>query len=97
MYKNTLVSYSRNVIEFWYNYQVYNLKCLQFLPVAEGELYKVWVCDRLFSGIAGSNPAGGMDVFLYFSVVCCQVDVSATGWSLVQRSPTDCGASLCVI
>jgi hypothetical protein len=23
--------------------------------------------------------------------VCCQVEVSATGWSLVQRSPTDCG------
>ena len=31
------------------------------------------------------------------SVVCCQVKVSATSWSLVQRSPTDCGASLCVI
>jgi len=31
------------------------------------------------------------------SVVCCQVEVSATSWSLVQRSPTDCGVSLCVI
>jgi hypothetical protein len=31
------------------------------------------------------------------SVVCCQVEVSATSLSLVQRSPTDCGASLCVI
>ena len=31
------------------------------------------------------------------SVVCCQVKVSATDWSLVQRSPTDCGASLCAI
>jgi len=30
------------------------------------------------------------------SVVCCQVEVSVTSWSLVQRSPTDCGAS-CVI
>jgi len=30
-------------------------------------------------------------------VVCCEVEVSATGRSLVQRSPTDCGASLCVI
>jgi hypothetical protein len=30
--------------------------------------------------------------------VCCQVEVSATGWSLVQRSPTDCGVSkVCVI
>ena len=31
------------------------------------------------------------------SVVCCQVEVSATSRSVVQRSPTDCGASLCVI
>jgi hypothetical protein len=31
------------------------------------------------------------------SAVCCQVEVSATSWSLVQMSPTDCGASLCVI
>ena len=30
------------------------------------------------------------------SVVCCQVEVSATSWPLVQRSPTDCDASLCV-
>ena len=30
------------------------------------------------------------------SVVCCQVEVSATNWSLVQRSPTDCGES-CMI
>jgi hypothetical protein len=29
------------------------------------------------------------------SVLCCQVGVSATGWSLVQRSPTDCGVSKC--
>jgi len=30
-------------------------------------------------------------------LVCCQVEVSATSWSLAQRSPTDCGASLNVI
>ena len=29
------------------------------------------------------------------SVVCCQVDVSASGWSLVQRSPSDWGVSDC--
>ena len=27
------------------------------------------------------------------SVVCCQIEVSASGWLLVQRSPTDCGVS----
>jgi hypothetical protein len=30
-------------------------------------------------------------------VVCCKVEVSATDLSLVQRNPTDCGASLCLI
>jgi hypothetical protein len=29
--------------------------------------------------------------------LCCQVEVSATGRSLVQRSPTDCGVCLSVI
>jgi len=28
--------------------------------------------------------------------VCCQGEVSVTSWPLVQESPTDCGASLCV-
>jgi hypothetical protein len=31
------------------------------------------------------------------TAVCCHVEVSAKGSSLVQRSPTDCDASLCVI
>jgi hypothetical protein len=31
------------------------------------------------AGTAGSNPAGGKDVCLFVSVVCCQVEVSATG------------------
>ena len=29
------------------------------------------------------------------SVACCQVEVSVSGWSLVQRSPTECGVSEC--
>jgi len=31
------------------------------------------------------------------SVVCCQVEVSATSWSLIQRSPTDCGEALVMV
>ena len=30
------------------------------------------------------------------SIVCCQVEVSSTGRSLVQSSPTDCGVCNCV-
>ena len=29
------------------------------------------------------------------SVVCCREEISASGWSLVQRSSTDCGVSEC--
>ena len=39
----------------------------------------------------------GHGYFSVVSVVCFQVEVSATSWSHVQRSPTECGASLCVI
>jgi hypothetical protein len=33
--------------------------------------------------------------YYFVSVACCQVEVSATGRSLVQRSPTDCGVIGC--
>jgi hypothetical protein len=29
------------------------------------------------------------------SVMCCQVEFSAFGWSLVHKSPTECGVSEC--
>jgi hypothetical protein len=53
----------------------------------------MWVCCRSLAGIAGSNPAGGMDMSCEY--VCFQVEVSVTGRSLVQRSPTECGVSEC--
>jgi hypothetical protein len=34
-----------------------------------------------------------MECLSLVSAVCCQVEVSATSWSLVQRSPTKCGVS----
>jgi hypothetical protein len=55
-----------------------------------------FTADR-FAGIAGSNSLGGMAVCLLLSVVCCQVEVSTTGRSLVQRNPTDFGVSFCGI
>jgi hypothetical protein len=43
------------------------------------------------------KPHRGHGCLSVVSVVCCQVEVSATSWSLVQRSPTDCGVSeMCV-
>jgi hypothetical protein len=49
---------------------------------------KAWVCGRSCCSIAR-----GLDGCQ--SVVCCQVQVSASGWSLVQRSPTEFGVSEC--
>ena len=45
------------------------------------ERFKEGFCGCSLDGIAGSIPAGGMDVCL-----CCQIEVAATGRSLVQRS-----------
>ena len=45
----------------------------------------------------GFESHRGHEYLSVVSVVCCQVEVSATSWSLVQRTPTDCAASLCVI
>ena len=57
------------------------------MPVAARS--KAWVLGRSLAGIADSNPAWGMVVCLLW-VACCQVEVSATDWSLVWRSPTEC-------
>ena len=65
------------------------IRTLRPIPLAARS--KVWVCGLSLVGIAGSNPAGGMNICL----VCCQVDVSASDWSLVQRSPTENGLSEC--
>jgi hypothetical protein len=56
---------------------------------------KAWVCGRALAGIVGSNVAGGHGCLSFVNIVCCQVEVSATGCSLVQRRPTECGVSEC--
>jgi len=50
---------------------------------------KAWVCCSSLAGIAGSNAAEVMDVCLL------RVLFAATGRSLLQRSPTECGVSEC--
>jgi hypothetical protein len=57
---------------------------------------KAWVCGRALAGIVDSNPTGDMDICLC-ECLCCQVEVSGTGRSLVQRSPIDCGVCLSAI
>jgi hypothetical protein len=63
-------------------------------PVAKRS--KVRNCERSFSEISGSNLAGDVNVS-FVSAVCCQIQASVTGRSLVQRSPTGRGVSLYMI
>jgi hypothetical protein len=57
-------------------------------PIAVVARSKTPVCGRSLGGIVGSNPTGRHGLLSLVSVVCCQVEASATGRSLVQRSPT---------
>ena len=66
-----------------YSFEFYNLTFLQ-LQLIYNTLMGLWV--RI-------PPGAWMPVLV--SVVCCQVEVSASGWSLVQRSLTECGVSGC--
>jgi hypothetical protein len=61
------------------------------IPLVARGLWRGSAAARFF-GIVGSNPAGDTDVCLLW-VVCCQVEVSASSSSLLQRSPTECGVS----
>jgi hypothetical protein len=56
------------------------------IQIMAARLLRLWVRSLL-----------GAWIFVSFCVVCCQVEASATSWSLVQRRPTDCGVSLYVI
>jgi len=56
---------------------------------------KAWVCGRSLAGITGSNSTGGHGCLSLVNVVCCQVEVSASGQSLVQRSRIECRVSEC--
>jgi len=62
------------------------------LPIPVATRSKALACrDRGFESHQGHG------CLYVVSVTCCQVEVSAMSWSLIQRSPTNCGASLYVI
>jgi len=42
------------------------------------------------SGIVGSNPAEAIYFCVFVNIVCCEVEFSAMGRALLQRSPTEC-------
>jgi len=57
------------------------------------DLMPILVGGRPLPGFVGTNPAEACPPLV--SVVYSQTEVSASGWSLVQKSPTDCGVPEC--
>jgi hypothetical protein len=57
-----------------------NYNCsVAMLPIPLVKRSKAWVCSRLFAGIVGSNPIGGMDVCLLW--VLCTVKYRSLQWA----------------
>jgi hypothetical protein len=63
-------------------------RCGLRLPIPLAVRSKAWACGRLHAGTTGSNPPGHGCLSL-LSLVCCQVEVVASGWSLISRSPNE--------
>ena len=80
---------SDRILNEWMNEWIH---FLQPIPVAARS--KAWVCGRSFAGSSGCNPAGGMNASLLW-VLCCQVEIYASGRPLVQNIPAECGVSEC--
>jgi len=71
---------------------LFRLSLLEPIPVAAQSNASIYGLS--LAGIASSNPAGDIDVCL-LCVLCFQIDVSLSGWSLFQMILTDCGVSEC--
>jgi hypothetical protein len=85
-----LISHPNNLIN-WFSKQQKN-SVFNLTHSNKGESLRPIACwDCRFESLRGHWYLSVV------SVVCCQVEASATGQSLFQRSPTDCGVSLCVI
>jgi len=61
-------------------------------PIPESARSKAWSVTVRLLGLWARIPPG-VGCLSVVHVVCCQVEVSALGWSLVRRNPTDCGVS----
>jgi len=57
-------------------------------PIPVAARHRAWVCGSSLVANAGESRRKNACLSLT-SVVCCQVEVSATGRSLVQRIPTE--------
>ena len=73
------IDYMSNIINIYTKFfHFYNIQ-IQIPPVPVAARPKAWVYGRTPARILGSNSAGGHGYLSVSSVVCCQVEDSATG------------------
>jgi hypothetical protein len=64
---------------------------IYLVPIPVAARSEVWVCGSSLAAITCSNPPGGHEGLSVLTLERFQVKVSASGRSLIQRSPTVCG------
>jgi hypothetical protein len=69
-------------------------KCTDKVPFPLGARSNTWTGGRSLPGISGALPFESI-FFSVMSVVSCQVEVTASGWSPTQRNHTNCGVYEC--
>jgi hypothetical protein len=84
---SSLVDYGR--INLWH------IICIKYTLYLENGTVKGVGCRQLACWDCVFESHLGRSYLSLVSVVCCQAEVSAWCWSLVQRSPTECGVSEC--
>jgi hypothetical protein len=89
----SLLSYIHNTIILTLYYFILKLEA------ANPSGRAVWGVGRrpLDCWNCGFESHWGLGCLSVVSVACCPIEVSGTSWSLVQRNPTEYGASLCEI
>jgi hypothetical protein len=73
--------------------QSYNVFIIAHLPIPVAARSQTWVFGRSLCWDCGFKSRRGHGCLSLMIVVCCQGEVSASGWTLVQRSPTACRVS----
>jgi len=58
------------------------------VPILVAAISKAWICGRLRAGTGGFESCRRHGCLPPVGVACCQVQVTAEGWSLVQRIRT---------
>jgi hypothetical protein len=80
--KFILCSLDSGINPMWGNKPIRNTKFIERyleFPFLVTVRSKAWVCGRSLAGMVGSNPAWGQGYLSLVSVVCCQVEVFASG------------------